>query len=101
MLQATGQKGLLPLDIHRDSTGRDSSVDDNCNGVDLSDAYMRTVSVCDDNRIMSQLPSEIQAQLGELIEVAFQSDQSRREFLFSHGTVSYTLGTSCIDVLIH
>lgn len=62
---------------------------------------MRTVSVCDDNRIMSQLPSEIQAQLGELIEVAFQSDQSRREFLFSHGTVSYTLGTSCIDVLIH
>ena len=62
---------------------------------------MRTVSVSDDNRIMSQLSSEIQAQLGELIEVAFQSDQSRREFLFSHGTVSYTLGTSCIDVLIH
>ena len=62
---------------------------------------MRTVSVCDDNRIMSQLSSEIQAQLGELIEVTFQSDQSRREFLFSHGTVSYTLGTSCIDVLIH
>ena len=50
---------------------------------------------------MSQLPSEIQAQLGELIEVAFQSDHSRREFLFSHGTVSYTLGTSSIDVLIH
>ena len=62
---------------------------------------MRTVSVCDDSRIISQLPSEILAQLGELIEVAFQSDQSRREFLFSHGTVSYTLGTSCIDVLIH
>ena len=62
---------------------------------------MRTVSVCDDNRIMSQLPSEIQGQLGELIEVAFQSDHSRREFLFSHGTVSYTLGTSSIDVLIH
>ena len=50
---------------------------------------MRTVSVCDDNRIASQLPSEIQAQLGELIEVAF-SPTSRREFLFSHGTVSYT-----------
>ena len=62
---------------------------------------MRTVSVSDDNRIMSQLPSEIQAQLGELIEVDFQSDHSRREFLLSQGTVSYTLGTSSIDVLIH
>ena len=62
---------------------------------------MRTVSVCDDNRIISQLPSEIHAQLGELIGVAFQSDHSRREILFCHGTVSYTLGTSSIDVLIH
>ena len=62
---------------------------------------MRTVSVSDDNRIMSELPSEIHAQLGELIGVDFQSDHSRREFLFCHGTVSYTLGTSSIDVLIH
>ena len=62
---------------------------------------MRTVSVSDDNRIMSQLPSEIQAQLGELIEVTFQSDHSRREYLFSHGTASYTLGTPSIDVMIN
>ena len=62
---------------------------------------MRTVSVSDDNRIMSQLPSEIQAQLGELIEVTFRSDHNCREYLFSHGTAIYTLGTPSIDVLIN
>ena len=61
---------------------------------------MRAVTIMDDKRILSQLPIEIQAQLGEVMDTGFHLGEGRRDYFCSHGCVRYRLGTEKVEVLL-
>ena len=61
---------------------------------------MRAVTIMDDKRILSQLPSEIQAQLGEVTDTGFHLGEGRRDYFCTNGCVKYKLGTDRIEVML-
>lgn len=56
------------------------------------------ITIMADNKIIQQLPKEVQLKLGPLLETGFHLGEGRRDLFFQHATIQYKLGSRRIAV---